>query len=73
MSGTHPVLERHDSRYGGPAQPSTMAIKSLVDAPSGGQDEIAHSNWGYETPGGFFPRPYGKHSLESEFIPPQRP
>ena len=50
-----------------------MAIKSLVDAPSGGQDEIAHSNWGYETPGGFFPRPYGKHSLESEFIPPQRP
>lgn len=62
MSGTRPVLERQDYRYGGPAHPDIMSIQSVVDVPAGVRDEIAHSNWGYETPGGFFPRPYGKLS-----------
>lgn len=61
MSGIQPVLERHDQRYGGPAHPNgMMAIQSVVDTTSGGRDDITHSTWGYEAPGGFFPRPYGK-------------
>lgn len=63
MSGPRPVFERHDHRYGGSACPDDiMSIQSVVDAPEGGQEEIAHSTWGYETPGGFFPRPYGMYS-----------
>ncbi|SPO05205.1 uncharacterized protein DNG_07892 [Cephalotrichum gorgonifer] len=35
-----------------------MSIRSLVDAPPGGQDEINETPWGFETPRGFFSRPY---------------
>lgn len=60
MSGIQPVLERHDARYGGLAYSrDIMAVQSVVDTPSGARDDITHSNWGYEAPGGFFPRPYG--------------
>lgn len=72
MYRTRPSLERHEPRYGGPAYPNDiMSIQSVLDTPPGSKHEIAHSTWGYETPGGFYPRPYGRCSTVAQPSIPQ--
>lgn len=64
-----PVLERHDPRAGGSAQLNDiMSIQSVVDAPPGDENGAFESSWGFETPGGFFPRPYGEYTTQAASI-----
>ena len=72
MYRTRPSLERHEPRYGGPAHTNDiMSIQSVLDAPPVSRNEITHSTWGYETPGGFYPRPYGRWLTVAQPCMPQ--